>query len=123
MRVMTSFENLIQYKQTTIIHTINDITCIVVWIPSMSSKSSIIWSSSGRFKVKRGENVLPIELALDGSMPVIFMVIKAASIACIVLWYFRKNAIKVTIRRMSQRKAAYEQITEADCHVSLYFKY
>ena len=56
-------------------------------------------------------------------MPDVFIVIKAASIACIVLQYFRKNAIKVTIRRTSQRKAAYEQITDADCHVSAYFKY
>ena len=56
-------------------------------------------------------------------MPVIFMVIKAASIACIVLQYFRKNAIKVTIRRMSQRSAAYKQITDVDCRVSAYFKY
>ena len=67
--------------------------------------------------VKRGGNVLPIGLALDGGMPEVFVVIKAASMACIVLQYFRKNAIKVTIRRMSQRKAVYEQITDADCHV------
>ena len=62
-------------------------------------------------------------LALDGGMPDVFVVIKAASIACIVLWYFRKNAIKVTMRRMSQRKAAYEQLTDLDCHDSAYFKY
>ena len=72
--------------------------------------------------MKRGGNVLPIELTLDGGMPVIFVVIKAASIACIVLQYFRKNVIKVTIRGMSHRKAAYEQITDMDCHVSVYFK-
>ena len=95
----------------------------MVCIPSMSSKSSIIWSSSGRFMVKRGGNVLPIVLALDGGMPDVFVVIKAASIACIVLRYFRKNAINVTIRRMSQRKAVYEQMTDMDCHVSAYFKY
>ena len=74
-------------------------------------------------QVKRGGNILPIGLALKGGMPDVFIVIKAASIACIVLQYFRKNAIKVTIRRMSQRKAAYEEITDADCHVSTYFKY
>ena len=62
-------------------------------------------------------------LALVGGMPDVFIVIKAASIACIVLWYFRKNAIKVTMRRMSHRKAAYVQITDMDCHVSAYFKY
>ena len=107
----------------TITHTKNDITCLVVCIPSMSSKSSIILSSSGRFMVKRGQNVLLIGLALDGGMPDVFIVIKAASIAFIVLWYFRKNAIKVTIRRMSQRKAVYKQITDADCHVSAYLKY
>ena len=73
--------------------------------------------------VKRGGNVLPIQLALIGGMPDVFVFIKAASIACIVLRYFRKNVIKVTIRRMSQRKALYEQITDADCHVSAYFKY
>ena len=73
--------------------------------------------------VKRGGNILPIGLALDGGMPDVFVVIKAASIACIVLWYFRKNVIKVTIRRMSQRKATYEQITDMDCHVSAYIKY
>ena len=56
-------------------------------------------------------------------MPDIFVVIKAASIACIVLWYFRKNVIKVTMRQMSQRKAAYKQITDIDCHVSAYFRY
>ena len=65
----------------TITHTINDITCIVVCIPSMSSKPLIMWSSSGRFKVKRRGNVLPIGLTLDGGMPVVFMVIKTASIA------------------------------------------
>ena len=96
---------------------------MVVCIPSMSSKSLIIWSSSGRFMVKKGGNILPIGLALDGGMPDVFIVIKAAGIAYIVLWYFRKNVIKVTTRRMSQRKAAYEQITDMNCHVSAYFKY
>ena len=67
--------------------------------------------------VKRGQNVQPIGLALDGGMPDVFVIIKAASIACIVLWYFRKNVIKVTIRRMSQRKAAYEQITAMFLHI------
>ena len=72
---------------------------------------------------KERRNILPIGLALVGSMPDIFLVIKAVSIACIVLWYFRKNAINVTMREMSQRKAAYKQITDADYHVSAYFKY
>ena len=62
-------------------------------------------------------------LPLVGGMPDVFIAIKAASITCIVLWYFRKNVIKVTVRRMSQRKAVYNQITDADCHVSAYFKY
>ena len=35
----------------------------------------------------------------------------------------RENAMKVTIRRMSQRKAAYKQITDVDCHVFAYLKY
>ena len=56
-------------------------------------------------------------------MPDIFMLIKAASMACIVLQYFMKNTIDVTIRRMSHRKAACEQITDTDCHISAYFKY
>ena len=73
--------------------------------------------------VKRGGNVLPMGLALDGGMPDAFIVIKALSIACIVLWYFRKNVINVTIRRMSQRKAACEQITDVVYYVSGYFKY
>ena len=73
--------------------------------------------------VKRWGNVLLIGLALDGGMPDVFIVIKAASITWIVLWYFRKNAIKVTIRRMSHRKAVHEQKTDTDCHVSAYFKY
>ena len=42
--------------------------------------------------VKRG-------LALVGGMPDVFIVIKAARIACIVLWYFRKNAINITIKK------------------------
>ena len=62
-------------------------------------------------------------LTLVGGMPDIFVLIKAASIACIVLQYFAKNVINVTIRRMSHRKAAYKQITDADCHISAYFKY
>ena len=75
----------------------NDIACIMICMPSMSS---------GRLIVKRGGNVLPIGLALVGGMPDVFMLIKAANIACTVLWYFMKNMIKVTIRRMSHRKAA-----------------
>ena len=47
-------------------------------------------------------------LVLVGGMPDVFIVIKAAGISCIVLQYFRKNVINVTVRRMSQRKAAHE---------------
>ena len=70
--------------------------------------------------VKRGGNILLMGLALDGGMADVFVVIKAASIAYIVLPYFGKNAKKVTMRGMPQRKAAYEQITDADCHDSAY---
>ena len=66
---------------------------------------------------------LMMGLALDGGMPDVFVVMKAASMVCIVLRYFKKNVIKVTMRRMSQKKAAHEQITDMDCHDSVYFKY
>ena len=62
-------------------------------------------------------------LALVGGVADIFMLINAATIARIVLHCFMKNTINVTIRRMSHRKAAYEQITDMDYYVSAYFKY
>ena len=58
-------------------------TCIIICIPSMSSKSSIIWSSAGRFKVKGGGNVLPIGLALDGQNDFYFAVMCVQWFKCI----------------------------------------
>ena len=83
----------------------NDITCIVSCMPSISYKSLTIWSSSERLIVKRDGKVLPIGLALVGGMPNIVMLRKVASIACIVLYFFIKNMITITNRRMSHRKA------------------
>ena len=56
-------------------------------------------------------------------MPDVFVLINAVSIDRIVLRYFIKNAINVTIRRISHRKAVYKHRIDADCHNSAYFKY
>ena len=82
---------------TTIAHMMNAMACIVICIPQCPQISTI-WSSSGRLIVDRGRNVLPLRFALVWGMPDVFIVIKAASIACIVLWYSMKNVINITMR-------------------------
>ena len=73
----------------TIVHMKNDVACIVICMPLMSSKSSTIWSSSGRLIVKRGGNVLLIGLALVGGMPDVFIAYKGCkhSLHCLVVLY------------------------------------
>ena len=65
-------------------------------------------SSSGILIVNNGGNVLLIEYALADEMPelLMFVVINAVSIACIVFWYFIKNTISVITGKMSHIKAA-----------------
>ena len=77
------------------IQTITMITYTTNCMPSISCKSSMICSSSGILIINNSGNVLLIEFALAEGMPelLVFIVINAISIACIVFWYFIKNMI------------------------------
>ena len=60
-------------------------------------KSSTICSSLGILIINNSGNVLLLEFALVQGMPelLVFVVINAVSIACIVFWHFIKNTISV----------------------------
>ena len=90
------------------IHTITIITCTTNCMLSISCKSSTICYSSGILIINNGGNVLLIEFALAEGMPelLMFIVINAVSIACIVFWYLIKNTISVITSIMSHVKAA-----------------
>ena len=94
------------------------VTCILQY-----HQDPLIWSSSGKLIVNSRGNVLPIGFAFTWDILVVFILRNAVSIACIVLWYQIKNTLNDTIRRMSQRKAAYEHMINTDCHNSVYFIY
>ena len=83
------------------IQTITMITCTTNCMLSISSCSGILIMNNGG-------NVLLIEFALAEGMPelLMFVVLDAISIACIVLWYFIKNMISVITSKMSHIKAA-----------------
>ena len=90
------------------IHTITIITCTTNCMLSISYKSLTISSSSGILIVNNGGNILLIEFALVEGMPelLMFIVINAVSIACIVFRYLIKNTISVITSIMSHVKAA-----------------
>ena len=90
------------------IHTITIITCTTNCMLSISCKSSTICSSLGILIVNKGQNVLFIEFALVEGMPelLIFAVINAVSIACIVFQYHIKNKISFSTSIMLHVKAA-----------------
>ena len=75
---------------------------------SISCKSSTIVSSSDILIVNNDGNVLLIGFALADQMPelLMFIVINAASMACIVFQYLIKNTISVITSIMSHVKAA-----------------
>ena len=58
--------------------------------------------------MNNGGNVLLIEFALADGMPelLVFVVINATSMACMVFWYLIKNMISVIISIMPHVKAA-----------------
>ena len=64
------------------------ITCTTNCMLLISGKSLTICSSSGILIMHNGGNVLLIEFALVEGMPelLMFVVINAVSIACIVFW-------------------------------------
>ena len=74
---------------------------------SISYKSSTICSSLGILIINIGGNVLHVEFALAEGMPelLVFVVINAISIACIVFWNLIKNVISVITSKMSHVKA------------------
>ena len=90
------------------IHTIIMITCTINCMLSISCKSSAIFSSSDILLVNNGGNVLLIGFALADGMPelLVFIVINAVSIACIVFQYLIKNTISVITSIMLHVKAA-----------------
>ena len=90
-----------------IVQTITMITCTTNCMLSVSCKSSTICSSPGILIINNGGNVLLIEFALVEGMSesLVFIVINAISIACIVFWYFIKNMISVITSKMWHVKA------------------
>ena len=99
-----------QYNKinATMIHTITIITCTTNCMLSISCKSSTICSSSGILIINNSGNVLLIKFALVEGMQelLVFIVISAISIACIVFQYLIKNMISVITSIMSHVKAA-----------------
>ena len=83
------------------------ITCTINCMLSILCKSSAIFSSSDILIVNRGGNVLLIGFAFADGMPelLVFVVINAISIACIVFQYLIKNMISVSMSIMSHVKA------------------
>ena len=71
-------------------------------------KPSAIFSSSDILIINRGGNVLDIGFAFVDGMPelLMFVVINAISIACIVFQYHIKNIISVSTSIMSHVMAA-----------------
>ena len=90
------------------IHTMIIITCTISSMLSISCKSSAIFSSSDILIVNRGQNILLIGFAFVDGMPelLMFIVINAVSIACIVFQYLIKNTISVSISVLLHVKAA-----------------
>ena len=90
------------------IHTITTITCTINCMLSISCKSSTIFSSTDISIINNGGNVLLIEFALADGMPelLVFIVINAISMACIIFQYPIKNMISVITSIMSHVKAA-----------------
>ena len=90
------------------IHTIAIMTCSTNCMLSIYCKSSTICSSSGILIINNGGNVLLIEFASEEAMQelLMFVVINAVSIACIVFQYLIKNTISVITSIMSHVKAA-----------------
>ena len=84
------------------------IICTISCILLISCKSSAIFSSSVILIVNKGGNILLIEFAFADGMPelLVFLVINAVSIACIVFRYLIKNMISVSMSIMSHVKAA-----------------
>ena len=85
------------------IQTITMLTSTINCMLLISCKSLAICSSSGILIVNYSGNVLLIEFALVERMPelLMFIVINAVSIACIVFQYFIKNMISVITSTMS----------------------
>ena len=81
------------------------ITIIIIQFPVSLQLSVLL---SGILIVNNGGNVLLIEFALVEGMPelLMFVVINAVSIACIVVRYFIKNTISVITSIMLHVKAA-----------------
>ena len=77
------------------IHTMIIITCTISCMFLISCKSSAIFSSSDILIVNKGGNILLIGFAFADGMPelLVFIVINAVSIACIVFQYHIKNMI------------------------------
>ena len=102
-----------------IIQTITMITCATNCMLLISCKSSIICSSSGILIINNGGNVLCLEFAVVEGMPelLVFVVINALSIACIVFQYFIKNMISDITSKMSHVKAAWKKMTNKTCHI------
>ena len=90
------------------INTITIITCTINCMLSISCKFSTIFSSSDILIVNNGGNVLLIEFALADGMQelLMFVVINAISMACIIFQYLIKNTISVITSIMSHVKAA-----------------
>ena len=84
------------------------ITYTINCMLSISRKSSAIFSSSDILIVNRGGNILLIGFAFADGMPelLVFIVINAVSIACVVFQYLIKNTISVSTSIMSHVKAA-----------------
>ena len=95
----------------TKIHTITIITCAINCMLLFSCKSLTIFSFSDILIINNGGNVLLIEFALADGMPelLMFIVINAISMACIIFWYLIKNTISVITSIMLHVKAAYDQ--------------
>ena len=89
-------------------HAITIITCTTNCMLSISCKYSTICSSSDILIINNGGNVQLIEIALAEGMPelLMFIVINAISIACIVFWYLIKNTISVITSIMLHVNAA-----------------
>ena len=89
------------------IHTITIITCTINCMLSISCKSSAIFSSSDILIINNGGNVLLIEFALVDRMLelLMFIVINAVSMACIIFQYLIKNMISVSKSIMLHVKA------------------
>ena len=104
--------NFLQQQYNTInatmIHTITIITCTTNCMLSISCKSLTICFSSGILIINNDGNFLLIEFALvEGMLELlVFIIINAVGIACIVFQYLIKNTVSVITSKMSHLKAA-----------------